>query len=85
MAAATYGTRILGIWAAGGKELKERYRRWLDQLGASVLAAMICPLILWGDAGVRAGAIVAAAVMFVCRRPFVAMLAAALTAALIRS
>ena len=58
MAAATYMTRLSGVWIASRFVLKGRLRAAVDALPASILIALIAPLIAGGGpAGLLAGAV----------------------------
>ena len=49
MALATYLTRLGGIWLVARVTMTPRLERWLNHLPATILVAIVAPLVLAGD------------------------------------
>ncbi len=81
MTLTVYLSRAGGYWLIGRVTIGPRLRRILDALPGAVIAASVAPIVVHG--GLRAGAAIlaAAAVMFLMRNDFAAVLAGVAVAA----
>ncbi|WP_249978635.1 AzlD family protein [Vreelandella olivaria] len=69
MAAIAYGSRVLGLLIMLRVPLGPQVRRFVDAMSNSVLIAVIVPIIVHGDGGVRLAAFAAGTVAIVLRSP----------------
>ncbi len=81
MSVTVYLTRAGGYWLIGRVTIGPRVRRMLDALPGAIIAASVAPILVHG--GLRAGLAMAAAaaVMFLLRNDFAAVLAGVAVAA----
>lgn len=81
MTITVYLTRAGGYWLMGRVTIGPRLRRMLDALPGAVIAATVAPILLHG--GIRAvlAMLAAAAIMFVVRNDFAAVLTGVAVAA----
>ena len=63
MAAATYLSRVAGLWIMALVPLSPRVERALKALSGSVLVALVLPAALAGDVGLKLGVVAAALLM----------------------
>ncbi|KFC50856.1 branched-chain amino acid transporter [Halomonas sp. SUBG004] len=81
MAVIAYGSRVLGLMVMSHVPLGPRVRQFVDAMSSSVLIAVITPIIVHGDGGVRLAAIAAGTVAVVLRSPMVSIAMGMLCAA----
>jgi len=81
MVVIAYGSRVLGLMVMSHVPLSPRVRRFVDAMSSSVLIAVITPIIVHGDGGVRLAAIAAGTVAVVFRSPLVSIAMGMLCAA----
>jgi uncharacterized membrane protein len=79
MALATYGTRAGGLLLAARLPQSGRGARWLRQIPASVLAAIVAPAILTGGPAEALAALATALVAAASKNLFAAMAAGVAT------
>lgn len=84
MAAATYLTRVAGVWLLGLAPLTPRLQQALHHLSGCVLAALVAPAMFGGDIARCAGVVAAFVVMLATRRALPALAAGMLVTALSR-
>ncbi|KHJ52140.1 branched-chain amino acid transporter [Vreelandella venusta] len=73
MVGIAYGSRVLGLLIMSRVPFGPRVRLFVDAMSSSVLIAVITPLIVHGDGGVRAAALAAGTVAIVIRNPLVSI------------
>lgn len=66
-------TRILGVIIMQYVPLTKRVRRFLEAISSSVLIALIAPLIVYGDIGVKVAATVALITILISKNTFLAL------------
>ena len=76
-----YGSRVLGLMVMSHVPLGPRVRQFVDAMSSSVLIAVITPIIVHGDGGVRLAAIAAGTMAVVLRSPMVSIAMGMLCAA----
>ncbi|UEQ02869.1 AzlD domain-containing protein [Halomonas profundus] len=81
MVVIAYGSRVLGLLVMSHVPLGPRVRQFVDAMSSSVLIAVITPIIVHGDGGVRLAAIAAGTVAVVMRNPLVSIAMGMLCAA----
>nr|WP_298965032.1 AzlD domain-containing protein [uncultured Halomonas sp.] len=81
MVVIAYGSRVLGLMVMSHVPLGLRVRRFVDAMSSSVLIAVITPIIVHGDGGVRLAAIAAGTVAVAFRSPLVSIAMGMLCAA----
>lgn len=81
MALVTYATRFGGAWFVQRAELPATTRRFIEALGMTLLAALVAPVAVSGDAALVAGVVVAGLAAGVLRRPLASMVLAVATTA----
>lgn len=69
MVVIAYGSRVLGLLIMSNVPLGPRVRLFVDAMSSSVLIAVITPMIVHGDGGVRLAAVAAGAVAIGLRSP----------------
>lgn len=69
MVVIAYGSRVLGLLIMARVPPGPNVRRFVDAMSSSVLIAVITPIIVHGDGGVRLAAIAAGIVAIVFRSP----------------
>lgn len=84
MAIATYLTRAAGLWLVGNVRITPRRQRALHHLSGSVLAALVVTAVARGDATTWPGVGAACLIMWITRRPLLALLLGVITTAAIR-
>ncbi|PAU79430.1 AzlD family protein [Halomonas salipaludis] len=84
MVVIAYGSRVLGLLIMSNVPLGPRVRRFVDAMSSSVLIAVITPMIVHGDGGVRLAAIAAGAVAVGFRSPLASIAVGMMCAALWR-
>jgi uncharacterized membrane protein len=73
MVVIAYGSRVLGLVVMSHVPLGPYVRRFVDAMSSSVLVAVITPMVVHGDGGVRVAAVAAGAVAMGLRRPLVSI------------
>ncbi|MGE6607363.1 AzlD family protein [Halomonas sp. NPDC076908] len=73
MVVIAYGSRVLGLLIMARVPLGPRVRRFIDAMSSSVLIAVITPIIVHGDGGVRIAAIAAGTVAIILKSPLVSI------------
>ncbi|MCO7228516.1 AzlD domain-containing protein [Halomonas sp. CnH100-B] len=81
MVVIAYGSRVLGLMVMSHVPLGPRVRQFVDAMSSSVLIAVITPIIVHGDGGVRLAAIAAGTMAVVLRSPMVSIAMGMLCAA----
>lgn len=81
MVVIAYGSRVLGLLVMSHVPLGPRVRRFVDAMSSSVLIAVITPIIVHGDGGVRLAALAAGTVAVAFRSPLVSIAMGMLCAA----
>ena len=81
MVVIAYGSRVLGLLVMSHVPLGPRVRRFVDAMSSSVLIAVITPIIVHGDGGVRLASIAAGSVAVVMMIPLVSIALGMLCAA----
>jgi len=84
LSVAAYATRAIGFYLAGLIAGSKRIEHLLTTVSGCVIATLIAPAMVNGDAGLRVGVLVALAAFAVWRNTLPAIVAAALAAALFR-
>ncbi|WP_150524722.1 AzlD family protein [Roseibium sediminis] len=85
MTAVTYAMRACGYWIMGQVPLTPRVRRALEALPGAIIVSTILPIALKGGLSTMMALAMAALVMAVLKRDFVAVVVAAVCAALLRA
>ncbi|MFD1695371.1 AzlD family protein [Roseibium aestuarii] len=85
MTGVTYFMRAGGYWLMGRLPLTDRVRRGLEALPGAIIISTILPIVLKGDLALGLSLLSAIAVMALLRKDFIAVAAAVVTAALLRS
>lgn len=81
MVVIAYGSRVLGLLIMSRVPLGPSVRRFVDAMSSSVLIAVITPIIVHGDGGVRLAAIAAGTVAIALRSPLTSIAVGMLCAA----
>ncbi|MTI43323.1 putative membrane protein [Roseibium hamelinense] len=85
MTAATYAMRAGGYWVMGRIPITPRIRRGLESLPGAIIVSTILPIALKGGVSVMVCLALAAAVMAAARKEFIAVFAAMIAVAMVRS
>lgn len=64
-----YGSRVLGLLIMSKVPLSPKVRHFVDAMSSSVLIAVITPIVVHGDGGVRLAAVAAGVVAIGLRSP----------------
>lgn len=64
-----YGSRVLGLLIMSQVPLSPYVRRFIDAMSSSVLIAVMAPMVVYGDGGMRLAAVAAGAVAIGLRSP----------------
>lgn len=84
MAVVTLATRWGGVWVMTLFPIGPRMRRFIAAMSSSVLVALLAPLAVQGDGGVRLALATTAGVMLVLNKPLSAIAAGIVAAAVFR-
>lgn len=84
MALVTLLTRWGGVFVMTFIPINDSVKRFIDGMSVSVLVALLTPMALTGDNGVRLALLTTAAIMLSVKKPLLAIAAGMLAAALLR-
>ena len=85
MALVTLVTRWGGVWIMSFVPFNHRIKAFIQGMSGSVLVAILAPVALTGDKGAQLALLTTAVVMFVFRRPLIAITAGIVVSAMVRS
>ena len=85
MALVTLTTRWGGVWIMSFVPFNHRIKAFIQGMSGSVLVAILAPVALTGDKGAQLALLTTAVVMFVFKRPLIAITAGIVVSAMVRS
>lgn len=85
MALVTLATRWGGVWIMSFVPFNHRIKAFIQGMSGSVLVAILAPVALTGDKGAQLALLTTAVVMFVFKRPLIAITAGIVVSAMVRS
>ena len=85
MALVTLVTRWGGVWIMSFVPFNHRIKAFIQGMSGSVLVAILAPVALTGDKGAQLALLTTAVVMFVFKRPLIAITAGIVVSAMVRS